>query len=478
MDKTKLLVCQFHLTLVNNKKIHTYICNTSFFFYSLLVGCTANIVVTQRAGVWEEDNRPKHIYDVLVTNTHASCTIRDSISISLRHPGGTHLGQTWGLSTSSIVIGKLSPGQSHSGVGLILAGMKRGENIELFKLTLHIGVGAPTITVTGFPNCQCDGGLNPQQPTNAPPTEAPQPTNAPEPTPTPTDAPTQAPSTPAPTTPPTPAPTHAPGDGTFYKVGLKFLILACNKSDSRLTVAKHALDAVGSLYDVVDWTTWGNADFVLTNTDGSGKYYAIISTIELFCWSTPQKISLEAYEQNFHVKTVILYSYPYAANGVMASTGASIDSASAYLQFAPSLESCTRALHYEAHIPIKDVYAYRTTIVDANIATPAVYLNEGGSQYVAAAILHYANGRERLEFYVDQATWALYPVLLGTAWMQWVSNGIFAGLRRIELNCHMDDIFMSTGMFNPATGQEGELEVYRMTPDDMEVGPFIMHFFF
>lgn len=112
---------------------------------------------------------------------------------------------------------------------------------------------------------------------------------------------------------------------------------------------------------------------------------------------------------------------------------------------------------------------YLASIVDASLATPALKLHYNGTEYVAASLVKYPDGRQRMEFYVDQAAWALYPVLLGTAWLQWVSNGVFAGARRIEFNAHMDDIFMITGMFDPETGEEGEKENYRITPNDLVV---------
>ena len=96
---------------------------------------------------------------------------------------------------------------------------------------------------------------------------------------------------------------------------------------------------------------------------------------------------------------------------------------------------------------------------------------------MAAVVISYPDGRTRMEFYVDQADWALYPVLLGTAWLQWASNGVFAGARRIEFNAHMDDIFMATGMFDIDKGEEGTKELYRMLPADLTVCSLNFSFF-
>lgn len=60
----------------------------------------------------------------------------------------------------------------------------------------------------------------------------------------------------------------------------------------------------------------------------------------------------------------------------------------------------------------------------------------------------------------------MYPMVIANAWLEWVTNGIFAGLRRISLNAHMDDIFMSTGIFDIDLLDEGS-ETYRLTPEDL-----------
>ena len=73
------------------------------------------------------------------------------------------------------------------------------------------------------------------------------------------------------------------------------------------------------------------------------RYYAIVSAVELACWSRAQTIQIEEYEILYHVKTVILYSFPYVTNGVeVAVTGGNIKGslalAPAMLPFATSLK--------------------------------------------------------------------------------------------------------------------------------------------
>ena len=59
-------------------------------------------------------------------------------------------------------------------------------------------------------------------------------------------------------------------------------------------------------------------------------------------------------------------------------------------------------------------------------------------------------------------------MVLGNAWLDWVSNGLFIGLRRLEVNGQIDDVFMATGTFDPLIGGEGSV-VYRITTSDLQV---------
>ena len=38
----------------------------------------------------------------------------------------------------------------------------------------------------------------------------------------------------------------------------------------------------------------------------------------------------------------------------------------------------------------------------------------------------------------------------------------------MEFNCHTDDVFMATGMYDPVLNDEGKI-TYRITPADLDV---------
>jgi hypothetical protein len=248
---------------------------------------------------------------------------------------------------------------------------------------------------------------------------------------------------------------------------LNILLLTCTGSEPTLSVAELIFNSVGASYDLVSQSSLGSAVLSLNNTDGSGKYYAIVSAVALTCWNSAQTAQITAYEQTYNVKTVILYTSPSTANGVkVAVTGAQINGtlslASDMVPFATSLnKSLTTSLY--------NVWVYPSTIVTASMASSALFFIPDGStsQYTVAAFITYPGNRRHLEFYFEQATWGLFAAVIGPAWFNWVTNGLFGGARRIEFNCHTDDVFMASEMYDPTINEAGST-TYRITPDDLD----------
>ncbi len=80
--------------------------------------------------------------------------------------------------------------------------------------------------------------------------------------------------------------------------------------------------------------------------------------------------------------------------------------------------------------------------------------------------------------YLVQADWALSTATLAPVWLHWLTNGLYAGARRIELNIQVDDVFMSTGTYSLETNDEDLSEAYRLLPGDLDVSPKPPHSFF
>lgn len=225
-------------------------------------------------------------------------------------------------------------------------------------------------------------------------------------------------------------------------------------------------------YDELVCSSYGTAPLNLINSDGSGKYLAIVSTTEIArnCWNDNQITEIEDYEKEFNTKTVIMYTYPYATSGMQPANNASgVGLNNSRATFATDFLPSIPFFKQTAEMDISGVYSYPAKIITPSIATPALYGFIGDEQFIFGSFINYADGRRRLEFYFDQGEFALYSALVGAAWFQWASNGLFAGLRRIEFNAHIDDVFMATGGFNATTASESTTSIFRTTPADLQV---------
>jgi hypothetical protein len=257
---------------------------------------------------------------------------------------------------------------------------------------------------------------------------------------------------------------------------LKFLILSCTAADIHAALAQTALDSVGTPYDTLVQATYGTADLKLTDTSGNGLYYGIVAAADVStCWSATQQSQLSAYEIQFQVKMVILYKSPTLTSGMTLRPegGLNLDGTTVSGTGTLSPEFAKSAPFYKSglSLAISGVFAYPALVSDNAIAFPAVYLTLSTNpsvQYVGAAIIKFPDTRRHLEFYFDNANWAEFSNALMSVWFQWASNGVFAGIRRIELNAQIDDVFMNTGMFNAAIGDEDKTNTYRLLPSDLD----------
>lgn len=116
-------------------------------------------------------------------------------------------------------------------------------------------------------------------------------------------------------------------------------------------------------------------------------------------------------------------------------------------------------------------FSYPSEITESAEATvtAAVNIDSPSGSGMVGAFINFNDGRKQLHFFLDQADWSVASTILGHFWLQWVSNGLYAGMRRILFNPQVDDMFMPTGMYESALKAEGRTEVYRINTDDLQV---------
>ena len=260
------------------------------------------------------------------------------------------------------------------------------------------------------------------------------------------------------------------------QVQLKFLIIANNSSDFGLDTWKAVLDRVGAPYDVLLAETTPLTSSSLIDTDGTGKYSAILLTnhsllnpstftsyFDATEWNT-----LWDYERNYKVRQVSLYTsygtFPedyclrLVGEGGVNATPLNATLTTAGAKIFPELKA-------GVVIPITYSYAYRTSIATGTACTGATatsILNSGSN--VLGVTSTTTDGRQRLALTFTSNVNLLQSTLLTYGLLRWASKGVFLGESKHYLNVDADDWFNTTderlanGTFVP--------DGYRMTAQD------------
>lgn len=99
------------------------------------------------------------------------------------------------------------------------------------------------------------------------------------------------------------------------------------------------------------------------------------------------------------------------------------------------------------------IYHYPATIVDSTIATAFAQFGPttGYESTSTAGVINNINGRQQMVFFMSFATdWCPTSNFLQHAWIHWVTRGLYAGYRRINLGTQVDDMFLESSIYYPA----------------------------
>lgn len=178
-----------------------------------------------------------------------------------------------------------------------------------------------------------------------------------------------------------------------------------------------------------------------------------------------QYAQLYNYQKSFRVRMVQYDVYPQAAFGT-TPTGTCCDSGVEQLISWSNTSAFPQAgLKEGAGMSSEGLYHYVTTITDpsttwevAQWAPNSVY-----SSPSTAGVINNFNGREQMVFFTTWATdWSATSNYLQHGAITWMTRGLYAGYRRVNLNAQIDDMILATPIYNDANSSQ-----YRVTPDDM-----------
>lgn len=115
----------------------------------------------------------------------------------------------------------------------------------------------------------------------------------------------------------------------------------------------------------------------------------------------------------------------------------------------------SRYLHKtsNAGVTTQGLWHYPATITDTNTTTAFAKFAPAGSftDETVAAVINKFGSREQMVWFIGWATdWSATSAYLQHSYIHWLTRGLFVGKRKVHLNIQVDDLQLSTELYQPA----------------------------
>ena len=281
-------------------------------------------------------------------------------------------------------------------------------------------------------------------------------------------------------------------DDSSIKKRMKILILSATGEEAiepSIELAKKILNNYGIPFDhhalTVNKEKVGSLP-ALTASPNEALYYGVILSTGLLAYANKEGVfqsaltadewqTLRNFELKFNIRTISLYTFPNPTLGV---SNVVVPSPNLAVKLEPTKEylNLDSALKKDAEFELAGSWAYAAKI-ESDKATPVLFYEnsfnpESVDKTVAAAITKTNDGREEMHFFFAQSKFFTSSIAISSAWVHWLTRGLYQGKRRVYMNVHIDDFFLSTGLFSPyedpnTESYASEKFVYRLTDDDL-----------
>ncbi|GAA5334050.1 MULTISPECIES: Agd3-related carbohydrate-binding protein [Thermus] len=269
--------------------------------------------------------------------------------------------------------------------------------------------------------------------------------------------------------------------GARYEARILLLTTSTNpEAAPHFAAARDILETFLIPYEVVDLSQTPFSQVSLTLPDGTGRFQGVIlAEGQLAAWPGPTFYMtaedwnrLWAYERDYGVRELILYTYPgtypedrcltpvegFLTPSPAANDPAGIDLAQSYpLTLTPEGQAVFPDL--TGTLPVRRAYAYKAAPSGTCPATPLLTDAEGN---VFGIVRTTADGREQLLLTFDQSPYLLHTWLLAPGLIGWVTRGVYLGEYGRYLRADVDDWFLSTEVIGDAPGV-GNATPYRLS---------------
>lgn len=263
-------------------------------------------------------------------------------------------------------------------------------------------------------------------------------------------------------------------------IDMKLLVITADRNDdTNFAAIKAFLNQIGIPYDVLVATETDLVPSLLWDGGLHGYYQGIIlANSNLIYQSSPgvwvsafddtEWQTLWQYEAMFKIRQVSLYTLPLAPPenyGLQYVTY--VDTTSSPLQAGLTAEGKQVFSYLNTANPItfKNAWVYLATVISPTLTTPLLTTPEG---YAIASITQYTDGRQNLAITADNNPYLVHSLLLSYGVVNWVTNGLFLGERRVNLGIQSDDMFIDDDIWDTAAMTDTTGLTYRLTGNDLK----------
>ncbi|WP_430233810.1 hypothetical protein [Nitrosomonas communis] len=286
-------------------------------------------------------------------------------------------------------------------------------------------------------------------------------------------------------------------------VKLKVLVISTGDEaqDLGLSYIKPVLDEMGVPYDVLNANTQDLTADMLASLSGVacnsldtgcvGSYNGIILTIsDLTPNFTPAEWDiLHNYEKDFKVREAVLSGWPATYFDPNAPFGI-------YLDYGLVFSSSAASYSTQWSVPA----AYQKEVLESvNLANPLPITdfafaatprnnNSGprdGTIPSVIPLLQTTNGeallsivqyklpnqatalREVMISTISNASFLIHSKVLAYEFINWATQGVFVGARRVHMAAHLDDLFLANTLWDPSLKADNPLQSYRLNGSDI-----------
>ncbi|OQE18920.1 hypothetical protein PENFLA_c020G00457 [Penicillium flavigenum] len=180
--------------------------------------------------------------------------------------------------------------------------------------------------------------------------------------------------------------------------------------------------------------------------------------------TTDQWNQLYAYQLEYGVRMVQYDVYPGPKFGTSALGGCCDDGVEQLVSFTDISDFPTSGLKTGAGVSTSGLWHYPATISNTTSTKQIASFapTTGFTTESAAGVINNFDGRQQMAFFIGFDTnWSATSSYLQHAWITWITRGLYAGYRRVNLNTQIDDMFLETEIYSPAG------ENFRIRAQDM-----------